>query len=131
MTAKAPKNPERSFGISVGLVLIAIGAALYWRGRVGRAEILAAIGVLLLAGGLIHPPVLKYPSALWWKFAQGLGYINARILLTILFTIVFVPISLIWRLSGKDPLTRRRDKWPGWTPYPPRYRDPRHYQRMF
>jgi len=131
MTAKTPKNPERSFGISVGLVLIALGAALFWRNRVGRAEILAGIGVLLLAGGLLHSPVLKYPSALWWKFARVLGYINARILLTILFTLVFVPISLIWRLAGKDPLTRRRDKWPGWTPYPPRYRDPRHYQRMF
>jgi len=131
MTAKTPKNPERSFGISVGLVLIALGAALFWRNRVGRAEILAGIGVLLLAGGLLHPPVLKYPSALWWKFARVLGYINARILLTILFTLVFVPISLIWRLAGKDPLTRRRDKWHGWTPYPPRYRDPRHYQRMF
>jgi hypothetical protein len=131
MTAKTPTNPERSFGISVGFVLIAFGAALYWRGRVARAEILAGIGVLLLAGGLIHPPVLKYPSAVWWKFARGMGYVNARVLLTVLFTVVFVPISLIWRLAGKDPLTRRRDKWPGWTPYPPRYRDPRHYQRMF
>jgi hypothetical protein len=131
MTAKGPKNPERSFGISVGLVLIALAAVLFWRSRVGRAEILGVLGALLLAGGLVYPPVLKYPSAVWWKFAQGLGYVNARVLLTILFTIVFVPISLIWRVTGKDPLMRRRDNWPGWSPYPSRYRDPRHYLRMF
>ncbi len=39
--SKGPKNPERSFGISVGGVLIVIALALWWRGRVGRAEILA------------------------------------------------------------------------------------------
>jgi saxitoxin biosynthesis operon SxtJ-like protein len=131
MTAKAPKNPERSFGISVGLVLIAIAAALWWRGRVGRAEILGGVGALLLAGGLVHPPLLKYPSAAWWRFALALGYINARVLLTILFAIVLVPISLVWRLTGKDPLARRRDKWPGWSPYPARYRDRKHYERMY
>jgi hypothetical protein len=44
---------------------------------------------------------------------------------------VLVPIALIWRLTGKDPLARRRDKWPGWSPSPARYRDRKHYERMY
>ena len=131
MTTKGPANPERSFGISVGLVLCAIAAALWWRGRIGRAETIGAIGAFLLVAGLVYPPVLKYPSAAWWKFSRVLGHFNARVLLTILFSLVLVPLSMVWRLTGKDPLTRRRQKWPGWTAYPSRFRDPKHYERMY
>ena len=38
-----------------------------------------------------------------------LGYVNARILLTVLFSVLLVPLALVWRLTGKDPLARRQD----------------------
>lgn len=128
---KGPANPEKAFGISVGIVLCVIAALLVWRGRPLRAEILGAIGAALLIAGLVHPPLLKYPSAAWWRFSRVLGHFNARVLLTVFFSIVLVPLSLLWRLTGKDPLTRGRAQWPGWTAYPPRYRDRKHYERMF
>jgi len=128
---KDPKSPERSFGVSVGLVLCAIAAALVWRGHAGRAEVIGLAGAVLLTCGLVYPPILKRPSVVWWRFSRALGQVNARILLTLLFSIVLVPLSLVWRLTGKDPLTRRRDRWPGWSPYPVRYRDRHHYTRMF
>jgi saxitoxin biosynthesis operon SxtJ-like protein len=129
--ARAPGNPERSFGVSVGVVLLIIAAALWWRGRPLRAEVVGGIGATLLAAGLIYAPILKYPSAVWWRFARALGYVNARVLLTVLFALVLVPVSLLWRAIGKDPLSRRREKFPGWLPYPERYRDTSHYERMF
>jgi len=128
---KGPKNPERSFGVSVGIVLLAIAAALVWRGRVGRAEILGAVGAVLLVCGLVYPPILRVPSALWWRFSRALGHVNARVLLTVLFSVVLTPLSVVWRLTGKDPLARRRDRWPGWSTYPARYRDRHHYTRMY
>ena len=128
---KGPKNPERSFGVSVGIVLLAIAAALVWRGRVGRAEILGAVGAVLLVCGLVYPPILRVPSALWWRFSRALGHVNARVLLTVLFSVVLTPLSVVWRLTGKDPLARRRDRWPGWSTYPTRYRDRHHYTRMY
>ena len=124
MIAKGPANPERSFGLSVGIVLCAIAALLLWRGRVTRAEIVGGIGFVLVVLGVAYPPLLTLPSAVWWRFARVLGYVNARVLLTVLFAIVLVPLSMVWRLTGKDPLTRRRASWPGWRPYPARYRDP-------
>jgi hypothetical protein len=129
--AKGPKNPERSFGVSVGGVLLLIAALLLWRRRIGRAEIVGGIGGVLLILGLISPPLLKYPSALWWRFSRALGYVNARILLTLLFSVILVPLSFIWRLTGKDPLVRRRQQFQGWTPYPARYADRRHFERLF
>jgi hypothetical protein len=89
------------------------------------------VGAVLLFLGLVYPPLLKYPSAAWWRFAQVLGYVNARVLLTVLFAVVLVPLSLIWRLTGKDPLARRRSAWRGWSAYPARYRDKQHYSRMY
>ncbi|MEQ1912217.1 MAG: SxtJ family membrane protein [Vicinamibacterales bacterium] len=128
---KGPRNPERSFGVSVGIVLLLIAAALVWRGRVGRAEIVGGIGAVLLICGIVYPPILKVPSDLWWRFSRALGHVNARILLTVLFALILTPLGLVWRITGKDPLSRRRDRWPGWTPYPERYRDRHHYSRMF
>jgi hypothetical protein len=129
--SKGPKNPERSFGLSVGGVLVAIALALSWRGRLGRAEVLGGVGAFLLFFGTVRPQLLKWPSAAWWRFSRVLGYVNARILLTLLFSLLLVPVSFIWRVIGKDPLQRRRDKFEGWTPYPARYRDRTHFERMF
>jgi hypothetical protein len=128
---KKVANPERSFGVSVGIVLCLIAAALWWRGRFTRSEVVGAIGALLLVAGLAYPPLLKYPSALWWRFSRTLGHVNARVLLTILFSLVLVPLSMFWRLTGKDPLARRRQKWTGWSTYPSRYRDKKHFERMY
>jgi hypothetical protein len=128
---KAIKNKERSFGISVGAVLCAVGLLWWWRGRPIRAEIAGAMGVLLLVPGLLYPRILARPAALWWRFSLALGRINARILLTVMFGVVFVPMSIVWRLTGKDPLGRRRDRFPGWSPYPESHQNSTHYTRMY
>ncbi len=131
MSKKGPANPERSFGISVGAVLLLITAFLVWRGRITAAEIVGPIGAVLLILGLTKPSLLKWPSMLWWKMALALGYVNARVILTIAFVIVLTPIGLLWRLLGKDPLARQRKNWDGWSPSPPRFRDPDHFNRMY
>jgi hypothetical protein len=131
MSHKVPANPERSFGISVGGVLCVIAALLFWRHRVLRAGVIGAVGVVLLVCGLIYPPLLKYPSAAWWRFSRALGYVNARVLLSLIFFLILTPLAMVWRITGKDPLARRRQNWRGWTAYPARYKDAKHFDRMF
>jgi hypothetical protein len=128
---QAPHFKERSFGISVGTVLLLIAAALVWRGRMFTAEMMGGIGAVLLLLGLTQPRLLKWPSAVWWKFAMVLGYINSRIILTVAFAVILTPLGLIWRLTGRDPLSFRRRNWPGWSPYPARYRNADHFTRMY
>jgi len=67
----------------------------------------------------------------WWRGARVVGDFNARVLLTLMFVVVFVPLGLVWRLLGKDPLALRRRANRGWTAYPARYRDRQHYSRMY
>jgi putative exporter of polyketide antibiotics len=122
---------ERSFGFSVGGVLCAIAAALFWRGRPLRAEAIGAIGVALVVVGAVAPAALKWPRVWWWRVARRVGDFNARVILTVMFAAVFVPVGLIWRVTGKDPLARRRTTGSGWLPYPSRYRDRQHFSRMY
>jgi hypothetical protein len=122
---------ERPFGLSVGTVLIAIAVVLAWRGRATQAEVLGSAGGILVVCAWLRPSLLKRPSDAWWALAMVLGWVNARVLLSLAFFLVLTPIGLLWRLTGKDPLTRRRAAWPGWSPYPARYRDRRHFERMF
>ncbi len=121
---------ERSFGVSVGGVLCVLAVALFWRGRPVRAEIVGAIGSALVVLGAVAPSLLKGPRVWWWRVARTVGDFNARVLLTVMFVAVFVPLGVIWRLTGKDPLGRRKGS-PGWMPYPIRYRDRRHYLRLY
>jgi hypothetical protein len=131
MSHKLPANPERSFGISVGAVLCVIAGVLVWRGRMLRAEWVGGVGAVLLVLGLLQPKLLRPISRIWWRFAAALGWFNARVLLSVLFFIVLTPLGLLWRLAGKDPLARRRRNWAGWAPYPARYKDAKHFDRMF
>lgn len=128
---KRPTNREHSFGISVGVVLLLAAAYLLWRERESAAAILGGLGAALTLGGLLAPRLLKWPSAVWWKFAIALGYVNARVILSIAFLIVLTPIGMIWRAIGRDPLGRRRASWPGWSLYPHRYSDRSHFTRMY
>lgn len=131
MARPGPAHPERSFGVSVGGVLCALAALVAWRGSAQPAISLAAVGAALVALGLLLPRFLYWPSKGWWRLVHILGFVNARIILTVLFAVLLVPLGLLWRLTGKDPLARRRSAWPGWSPYPARYRDPKHYSRMY
>ena len=106
MSRKGPVNPERSFGISVGVVLVLVAAFLGWRGRMTGAVWTGGIGVVLVVLGLVAPALLKWPSALWWKLTMALGYVNARVILTIAFAIILTPIGVLWRLINHDPLAQ-------------------------
>lgn len=49
---------------------------------------------------------LKFIYGYWMKFAHVLGWVNTRIILSIVYFFIFTPLALIFRLMGKDPLGR-------------------------
>ena len=121
---------HRSFGLTVGGVLMLFAAFTTWRGHLTRGEVLGAIGAVLIVLGLVAPRLLAGPAAAWSRVGHALGWFNSRVLLTVMFGLVLWPIGAINRLFGKDPLERGR-RPSMWTPYPERLRDPKHFERQF
>jgi len=130
MTDSRAAFSERSFGVSVGAVCAALAGWAAWRGRAETMAWLGLLGVVLIVLGLVRPALLRHPARWWGRLAYVLGWINGRILLSLLFFGVFTPVGIARRLLGRDSLRRRR-MTSGWTPYPDRLRDTKHYERMF
>jgi hypothetical protein len=121
---------HRSFGLTVGTVLLLFAAFTTWRGHITRGEALAAVGTVLIMAALVAPKWLAAPAAAWSKVGHALGWFNSRVLLTVMFALVLWPVGAISRLFGNDPL-ERRGRTSMWTPYPTRLRDPKHFERQF
>lgn len=75
----------------------------------GSFPYLLGIAVVFLAIGLIAPAALKQVYRGWMTFAFVLGYLMTRVILTLLFFLVFLPIGLIIRLTQKDLLDEQFD----------------------
>ncbi|MGH9312901.1 MAG: SxtJ family membrane protein [Vicinamibacterales bacterium] len=52
-------------------------------------------------------PLLRRMYAGWMTFARALAWVNARIILTVVFYLVLTPVGLARRLLGYDPMSRR------------------------
>jgi hypothetical protein len=59
MAGRSKFNRERSFGVSVGGVLMLIALALLWRARIGRSEVVGGVGLTLVVLGWLRPTWLK------------------------------------------------------------------------
>lgn len=103
-------DPRRKFGFTLGGIFAALALLLLWRHRLHAmfwVSAVAAPPLLLLA--LVAPGALVPVERAWQALAHALGWVNTRILLAVVYFLVFAPIALALRIAGKDPLERRRD----------------------
>ncbi len=100
----------RQFGWVVGGVLLAIGGLLLWRRGAGPAVwALGGVGGALVVLGSVAPVVLRPVRTGWMTLAFALGFVMTRVLLTAAFAVAVVPVAVVLRLLGKDPMHRRPD----------------------
>ena len=59
---------------------------------------------------LWKPTLLRYPYRFWMALGHILGWLNSRILLSIIFIFMVIPISIIMKTLGHDPLGLNRKK---------------------
>jgi hypothetical protein len=110
MTETIPKRALRSFGLLTGGIWALIGVwPLVWRGQPPRHWALA-LAAVLAGGALLWPPALHYPYRGWMALGHALGWINSRILLSIVFYGVVTPMGFVMRLFGHDPMRRGFDR---------------------
>jgi len=71
---------------------------------------LGTVALILLAITLLLPRLFYPLAVIWFALAKILGEINIRVLLTLVFVIVVLPVGLIRKWRGKDTLQLRRFK---------------------
>lgn len=108
---RAPKpvsnKQARKTALIVAAVLALIALWNIYRGRFNIVVIFGAIAVLLTVIGLFVPVAARGFHRVWMGIAGVLGYVNSRILLTVLYYLLLTPYGMISRLFGRDPLDRR------------------------
>jgi len=60
--------------------------------------------------GVAIPVVGHYIIWLWFKIGHALGWINSKLILGIIYFFFLTPISFLYRLTKKDPLTLKPPK---------------------
>ncbi len=121
-------NPEqateknlRSFGIIWGAILgIVTGIGIFKDWGIVPWITGGVAGLGLFLGGF-HPSALQGLYQRWMRGAGILGRFNTRVLLTLVYLIVFPPIRLLLVLLGKDPLKLKWDprRTTYWEDHPP------------
>lgn len=103
------KSDLRKFGITVGTVFGLLGVLFLLRGK-GAYPYFIIISAALILPGIVIPSILKPIYKVWMSFAVVMGWFMTRVILTILFFLIFTPISLISRLFGAKYLDVKIDK---------------------
>lgn len=87
--------------IVTGLLIIGWIAELPWLNYVA-----AGIGLV----SVFIPAAARGIEWAWFKLALALGYVNSRILLSIIYFVFLLPIAWISRMFTRDPLALRNRK---------------------
>ena len=66
------------------------------------------IGFPLIIISLINPLLLFRVYKGWMKLGFILGWINSRIILSLVFYLILLPISLLMKIFNYDPLMKKR-----------------------
>ncbi|MDZ4725060.1 MAG: SxtJ family membrane protein [Leptospira sp.] len=100
----------RKFAFIVGGVLAVIfGGLIPYLNRGSWNPNLVYIGSAIIFLGVTVPKILLYPYKLWMLIGEVLGWINTRIILSVIFFLLFTPIGIIKKIFGNDSMRRKLD----------------------
>lgn len=110
MDINNPSNQDlRKFGLTMGAMIgVLFGGVLPWLFGFDFPLWPWPVAACFALPGLVFPASLSRVFRGWMKFAGVLGWINTRILLGVVFMLVFAPVGLVMRLFGNDPMRRKR-----------------------
>ena len=101
-----PKSitPEQAKDTGMAMVLICLLIAV-----LGRQRRFVGISIILLLIDMVWPRVYKPLAVFWFGFSRLLGAVMSRILFSLIFIVMVVPVGLLRKLLGKDSLQMK--KW--------------------
>jgi len=122
----------KKFGITMGIAFLVITLLMLIRHRHSVIPT-SIISALFFLSAFLLPLALKPVYIFWMKLVFVLGWINTRLILMIIFYILFTPAGLIMRLFRVDLLDRKIDKSKDsyWKKREKKVFNPSDYERLF
>ncbi len=102
------RQSDRAFGLTFAAVFAIIGLVgwLVFEARLIWAPVAASVFLLV---ALAAPGILLPLNRLWARIAHRVGLFSNALLLGSFFYLFVLPLGLIIRLFGKDPMVRTID----------------------
>jgi hypothetical protein len=110
-TEEVKGSSDRGFGLTVGGILVLIAAVRTWlHDGYGAIELaLGAVGLCLIVVALVRAQSLAGLNRAWTRLGLLLFKVVNPVVLGLIYLTTIVPIGLIMRACGHDPLRLRRD----------------------
>lgn len=84
-----------------GLALVLICLISY---QVWPLEPLILAAIICLIGAMTYPLIYQPFARLWFALSKAIGTVMSKIILTVLFYLIVLPVSLLRRAIGKDAM---------------------------
>lgn len=107
-TREQSKKEWRKFGLTMAIAFTLFATLFFWREK-AAAPWLAGFALLFGALTLLWPAALAPIQIVWMKFAEALGWIMNRLILSLTYFIIMTPMNLLLRLLRKDILALKFD----------------------
>jgi hypothetical protein len=112
--ARLSPGEGRRFGLAVGTAFLALAGLVLWRGSSFKAAPLAALGLGLIAAGLLVPTRLGPVYRFWMALADRISRVTTPVFMGIIYFVVLTPTGLVLRLLGHNQLVRPRSAGSFW-----------------
>ena len=94
---------DKSLVLTLSIVFLILAAVSYQKRGVINPWV-AGVFVANLSCYFVLPSIYRRFSKLWGKLGLLLHYVVQPVFIGLLFFVVFMPVGLLMRLFGKDPL---------------------------
>ncbi|MEI8350388.1 MAG: SxtJ family membrane protein [Candidatus Omnitrophota bacterium] len=123
----------REFGFVLALILCVIGTVNFFKGHDKISGWLFIFSTVSFVLSFFSPRVILPIYIVFTKIGHVLGWINTRIILSIIFYLVITPFGLVMKLFKKDPLEKSicKTKDSYWVKRNPAENDVNRYEQAF
>lgn len=95
------KNPNVAQCRDSGMALVLICLICF---QVWKIPALVLLAIIFLIIDMTYPPIFKPFAILWFALSTALGTVVSKIILTVLFFGIVLPVGLVRRVMGKDAM---------------------------
>jgi hypothetical protein len=121
----------RKFGlVTGGMLILFFDLLIPWIWGLKPPLWPAVVAAILVSMALLLPAALGPVYKIWMLFAEALGWVNTRIILSLIFFLIFFPFGLIMRMFN-DPMQRKFDQTANSYRIPSRPPKPENMERPF